>query len=145
MGLICGGFCRFNACCRASAKRWTRPTPATPWLIGLKSSRPRTRQGGASVSGDQVSVRSSQNALPGSGQEHQPTAGDVCAVELVDGAQANDSRVGGMSAPKMWASALKQALLGQKSGKLAKKWLPVSPYEHSNTNSRFSGGCADLP
>jgi hypothetical protein len=38
----------------------------------------------------------------------------------VDGAQANDSRVGGMSAPKPWASAPKQALMGQKTGKLAK-------------------------
>ncbi len=47
-----------------------------------------------------MSVRASQDALPGSGQKHQPTAGDVCAVQLVDGAQANDSRVGGMTAPK---------------------------------------------
>ena len=92
-----------------------------------------------------MSVRSSQDALSGAGQEHQPTAGDVCAVQFVDGAQANDSRVGGMSAPKPWASAPKQALMGQKSGKLAKNSLPVSPYEHSSINSRFGGGCADHP
>jgi hypothetical protein len=92
-----------------------------------------------------VSVRASQDALPGSGQEHQPTAGDVCAVKLVDGSLANDSRAGGMSAPKPCASAPKQALVGQKSGKLAKYSLLVSPYEHSSINSRFGRGCADHP
>ena len=34
-------------------------------------------------------VWASQDALPGFGQERQPAAGDVCAVELVDGAQTN--------------------------------------------------------
>ena len=38
------------------------------------------------VSGDQVSVRTSQGALPGLGKKHQPVARDVCAVEFVDGA-----------------------------------------------------------
>jgi hypothetical protein len=92
-----------------------------------------------------VSVRASQDALPGSGQEHQPTAGDVCAVQLVDGAQANDLRFGGMSSPKTRAGTPKLALMGQKTGKLAKSSLPVSPYEHSRINSRFGGGCADYP
>ena len=32
-----------------------------------------------------------------------------------------------------------------KTGKLAKKSLPVSPYAHSRINSRFGGGCADHP
>jgi IS5 family transposase len=45
-----------------------------------KNDNGEPRQGGASVSGDQVSVRASQDALPGIGQEHQPTAGDVCTV-----------------------------------------------------------------
>jgi hypothetical protein len=43
------------------------------------------------------------------------------------------------------ASAPKQALMGQKSGKLAKKSLLFSPYEQSGINSRFGGGCADHP
>ena len=34
----------------------------------------------ASVSGDQVQVWASQDALKGHGQEHQSTAGDVCAI-----------------------------------------------------------------
>ena len=38
----------------------------------------------------------------GSGQQHQPTDGDVCAVQLVDGAQANDGVTAGMSAIKPW-------------------------------------------
>ena len=43
--------------------------------------------------------------LPGLGQEHQPTTGDVCVINLEGGAQANHSRVSGMSAPKTWARA----------------------------------------
>ncbi len=50
-----------------------------------------------------------------------------------------------MSAPKPWASAQKQALMGQKMRKLAKNSFPVSPSEHSRINSGFGGGCADHP
>jgi len=35
----------------------------------------------------------------------------------VDGAQANDSGVAGMSAPAAWAKARKQALKGRNSGR----------------------------
>jgi hypothetical protein len=55
----------------------------------------------------------------------------------VDDAQANDSRVGGVSAPKTWDKAPKKAPMGQKTGKLVKNSLPVSPHEHSSINSRF--------
>lgn len=65
-------------------------------------------------------VRTSQGALPGFGQEHQPVAGDVCAVELVDGAQTDFAGVAGMSAPAVWAKAQKQAPRGRKRGELAR-------------------------
>ena len=80
-----------------------------------------------------MSVRSSQDALPGLSQEYKPTAGDVCAVQLVDGAQANDSRAGGMSAPNPWPSAPKQALMGQKTGKLARNSLCYQVSIHTST------------
>jgi len=73
------------------------------------------RQGGAPVSGDQVSVWTPQNALPRVGQEHEPVAGDVCAVQLVDGAQANYSGVAVMSAPVTWGKARKLAPRGRNS------------------------------
>jgi IS5 family transposase len=41
----------------------------------------------------------------GPGQEHQPVAGDVCAVQPVDGAQANRAGGAGMSAPAAGAKA----------------------------------------
>ena len=81
----------------------------------------------------------------GIGQEHQPTNGDVCAVQLVDCAQANDSGASLVSAHADWVTAQKQAPNDRKYGELARNSLPVLPYEHSRINSRFGGGCADRP
>ena len=44
-------------------------------------------------------VRTSQDALSGLGQEHEPVAGDVRTFEPVDGAQADFAGRCGMSAP----------------------------------------------
>jgi len=95
-----------------------------------------------------VPVWSSQGALSGTGQEHEPAAGDVCHVEPVDGAQANIAGVAGMSAPAARAKARKQAQQaqqGQKGEKSAAHPVPVSPCEHSCINSRCGGGYADHP
>ncbi len=62
--------------------------------------------------------RTSQGALKGVGQEHQPVAGDVCVVELVDGAQTDIAGGAGMSEPAAWAKARKQDSLSPKTGKL---------------------------
>jgi hypothetical protein len=68
-----------------------------------------------------VSVRASQGALPGLGQEHQPVAGDFSAVEFVDGAQTNNVRDAGMSAPAAWSKVQKRAPRGKKHGELARQ------------------------
>jgi hypothetical protein len=69
-----------------------------------------------------VPVWASQDALPGLGQKHQPIAGDVCAVELVDGAQANIAGAAGMSAPAARAKARKPAQSGQKEREIGSKF-----------------------
>ena len=56
-------------------------------------------QGGASVSGDQVSIRSSQGALSRVGKEHGATHHIVCTEQFMDGEETNLGRQW-MSAPK---------------------------------------------
>ena len=90
-------------------------------------------------------VRASQDTLPGLGQEHKSVAGDVCAVELVDGAQTNFARAADMSAPAVRAKAQKRRPGSLKNEKSAPNSTLVSPYEHSRINSRIGGGFADHP
>ena len=87
----------------------------------------------------------SQGALSGTSQEHRPDAGDVCVVELVNGAQANIAGAAGMSAPAARAKAGKQTQRGQKSVKSAANSALVSPFEPSPINFCVNVGYADLP
>ena len=81
----------------------------------------------------------------GIGQEHLSVAGDVCTVELVDGAQTNIAGAAGMSAPAAQAKTRKLTRPAQESMKSAANLALVLPCEHSRINSRCGGVYADLP
>jgi len=76
------------------------------------------RQGGASVSGDQASVRIFESALSRFEEEHRPTCHTVCVVKFVDGARQTDGSAG-MSAHESRGNALqwqKSSPMGAKNG-----------------------------
>ena len=74
----------------------------------------RTREGGASVPGDQAPVRLHQGPLSRPGQEHRAGAAPVCAVEPVDEAKAVDA-CRGDGVPVIRATRSKRAGNGEKS------------------------------
>ena len=81
----------------------------------------------------------------GSGPVHQLAAGDVCSIELVDGAQASIAGATGISAAAARAKALNQAQPGQESMKLVANSALFSPCKHSRINVSRSGGYAEHP
>lgn len=114
-------------------------------ILSLKTQGQYPDQGRATASGDQVPVCASRDALPGFGQEHQPVAADVCAVELVDGTQTNFAGAAGMSATVVRAKAEKRRPCSLKNGKSTTNSVLVSPCEYSRIHSRIGRGYADHP
>lgn len=126
----------------ASAKRWTKPNQ--PCIAGQagKIQGQHSGQGEASVSGDQVPVRASQNTLLGLAQEHPLVAGDVFTVELVDAAQTN---MQWHVCPCGMSQGHQTGPMGQNGCNWTANSTPGSPCERSRIHLRFGEGYAAPP
>ena len=105
-------------------------------------------QGGASVSGDQASVRLHQGALQGLSQKHCAACNAVCAEQLVDGTSTSHRRAS-LSASAVQASVRKGSEKAPNQRSRALKFgdnpLRVSSGALLTIDTRESWGCADLP